>query len=137
MVADHARAWETGDENLFVSLLHDDLVFAYPTQRLNKTQAIEDFRAFQKAFSETRVYVHRVIVDRDDVAVEWQFATTNTATKKRQVVSDAIIAHVRDGRFDVWKEYLDGRVKFLQADGNLLLDEGLEPFPWPRRPSEP
>ena len=47
------------------------------------------------------------------------------------VVSDAIIAKVQDGKFIVWKEYLDGRVKLLQATGELFEEEGEEPFPWP------
>lgn len=126
-------AWETGDEALLDSLLHKDAVFAYPGRRLNKEQALEDLRFFRDAYVDTKVYLHTVIVDGDNVAVEWQFATTNKSTGKRQVVTDAIIAHIKDGRFDVWKEYLDGRVKELQAEGKLELEEGMEPFPWPKK----
>ncbi len=133
MVEAHARAWETGDDALLASLLHEDAVFAYPGRRLNKEQTLEDLRFFRDAYTDTKVYIHSVIADGDEVAVEWQFATTNTATGKREVVSDAIIAHVKDGKFDVWKEYLDGRVKGMQAEGKLELEEGEEPFPWPKK----
>ena len=132
MVRDHARAWETGDEKLLSSLLHEDVVFAYPGRRLTKAQTLVDLRHLRNANTATKVYIRKVIVDGDDVAVEWQFATTTKATGKREAVSDAIIARVKDGKFVVWKEYLDGRVRGMQADGRLALEEGEDPFPWPR-----
>lgn len=133
MVRNHARAWETGDEELLSSLLHEDIVFAYPGRRLNKEQTLEDMRFFRDAYENTKVYINTVVIDGDNVAVEWQFATTKKETGKREVVSDAIIGKIKDGQFVVWKEYLDGRVKGLQAEGTLLLEEGEEPFPWPRK----
>ena len=133
MVEDHARAWETGDEELLDSLLHEETVFAYPGRRLNKEQTLEDLRFFRDAYTDTKVYVHTVVVDGNDIAVEWQFATTKKETGKREVVSDAIIGEIKDGRFIVWKEYLDGRVKGMQAEGTLELEEGQEPFPWPKK----
>ena len=135
MVSDHARAWETGDEQLLDSLLHEDVVFAYPGRRLNKEQTLEDLRFFRDAYENTKVYIHTVVVDSDTVAVEWQFATTKKDTGKREVVSDTIIGKVKDGTFIVWKEYLDGRAKSLQAEGKLELEEGQEPFPWPAKTS--
>jgi len=133
MVSVHARAWETGDEELLTTLLHEDVVFAYPGRRLTKAQTLDDLRFFRDAYEDTKVYIHTVIVEGDNVAVEWQFATTKKDTGEREVVSDAIIGKVKDGKFIVWKEYLDGRVKGLQAEGSLELEEGEEPFPWPRK----
>jgi ketosteroid isomerase-like protein len=131
LVEEHAKAWETGNKELLESVIHKDIVFAYPGRRLNRQQTIEDFDYFSKNFNETKVYINKVIVEGNNVAVEWQFATTNIATGKRQVVSDAIIAEIRDGKFVVWKEYLDGRVKLLQETGELFMEEGEEPYPWP------
>lgn len=128
----HARAWETGDAALLDAILHEEVVFAYPRQRLNKSETIADLLAFNASFADTRVYLHRIIIDGNDLAVEWQFATTNRNTSTRSVVSDAIIGKIRDGKIIVWKEYLDGRVKQLQAAGELALEEGEEPFPWPK-----
>jgi hypothetical protein len=34
----------------------------------------------------------------------------------------------------LWKEYLDGRVSKLQMEGDLPIDEGETPFPWPPEP---
>lgn len=135
LVSQHARAWETGDEALLSSLLHEDVVFAYPGRRLTKVETLEDLRFFRDAYTDTKVYINEIIVDGDDVAVEWQFATTRKETGVREVVSDAIIGKLRDDQFVVWKEYLDGRVKGLQAEGALELEEGEEPFPWPSKVS--
>lgn len=131
MVHKHAQAWISGDMELLDSLLHDDVVFAYPGRRLNKKQTLEDLNYFKDHFKDTKVYFKEIIVDGNNVAVEWQFATTKIETGERQVVSDAIIAKVKDGKFIVWKEYLDGRVKLLQASGELFYEEGEEPYPWP------
>lgn len=133
LVQKHADAWKTGDADLLNEILHDDVIFAYPGRRLNKVQTLDDLLYFRDNFKDTEVYIHEIIIEGDDVAVEWQFATTKIETGKRQVVSDAIIGKVKDGKIIVWKEYLDGRVKLLQADGTLTFEEGQEPFPWPRK----
>jgi ketosteroid isomerase-like protein len=133
MVRSHAVAWETGNKELLASLLHSDTVFAYPGRRLNKLQTLEDLEFFKNNYIDTKVYIHNIVVDGDMVAVEWQFATTDKKTGQREVVSDAIVAKVKDGQFLIWKEYLDGRVKGLQAEGKLEFEEGSEPFPWPAK----
>ena len=113
------------------SLLHEDVVFAYPGRRLNKQETLDDLAYFKDNFRNTKIYINKIIVNGNEVAVEWQFATTEIETGQRQVVSDAIIGTVKDNQFIVWKEYLDGRVKLLQASDELFLEEGEEPFPWP------
>jgi uncharacterized protein (TIGR02246 family) len=133
LVQRHALAWESGDARLLDEILHEDVVFAYPGRRLDKQQTLEDLAYFKNHFTDTKVYISKIIIDGGDVAVEWQFATTEIATGKRSVVSDAIIGKVKDGKIIVWKEYLDGRVKTKQAEGELALEEGEEPFPWPRK----
>ncbi len=133
LVHQHAKAWEAGDYALLDSILHKDLVFAYPGRRLNKTETLKDFLDYNSSFKETKIYINKIIFDGDDFAVEWQFASTNRKTGNRTAVSDAIIGKVKDEKIIVWKEYLDGRVSRMQIAGNLSLDEGAEPFPWPKR----
>ena len=133
LVHQHAKAWETGDYALFNSVLDKDLVFAYPGRRLNKTEALKDFLDYNASFKDTKIYINKIIIDGDDFAVEWQFASTNKKTGYRTAVSDAIIGKVKDEKIIVWKEYLDGRVSRMQIAGNLTLEEGAEPFPWPKR----
>ena len=133
LIYQHAKAWEIGDYILFDSILHEDLVFAYPGRRLNKTETLKDFLDYNSSFKETKIYINKIIVNGDDFAVEWQFASTNKKTGNRTAVSDAIIGKVKDEKIIVWKEYLDGRVSRMQIAGNLSLEEGKEPFPWPKR----
>lgn len=133
IVMAHARAWETGDYELLNSILHEDAIFAYPGRRLSKNETLNDFLEYNMSFRDTKIYVNKVIAVDDDVAVEWQFASTNVRTGNRSAVSDAIIGRIKDGKIIVWKEYLDGRVSRMQASGNLSLDEGEEPFPWPAK----
>ena len=133
LVHKHAKAWETGDYKLLDSILHEDLVFAYPGRRLNKYETLADFLDYNKSFKNTKIYINKIIVNGDDLAVEWQFASTDIKTGDRTVVSDAIIGKVKGGQIIEWKEYLDGRVSRLQIAGNLTLEEGEEPFPWPKK----
>ena len=133
LVNQHAKAWETGDYELLDSILHEDLVFAYPGRRLNKAETLIDLKEYNASFKDTKIYVNKIIIDGNDVAVEWQFASTNKITGNRTAVSDAIIGRIQDGKIIVWKEYLDGRVSRMQAAGNLTLEEGEEPFPWPKK----
>jgi len=133
LVNEHAKAWETGDYELLDSLLHEDVVFAYPGRRLNKQETLQDLLDFDESFTDTKIYINEIIIEGDDVAVEWQFASTNVKTGNRTSVSDAIIGKIKDGKIIMWKEYLDGRVSRMQITGELPLEEGEEPFPWPRR----
>ena len=133
LVYKHAKAWETGNAELLDSILHKDVIFAYPGRRLNKEETLKDFLDYNMSFTNTKIYINKIIVDGEDLAVEWQFASTSIKTGNRTAVSDAIIGKVKDGKIIVWKEYLDGRVSRMQSNGTLSLEEGEEPFPWPKK----
>ncbi|MBI2659291.1 nuclear transport factor 2 family protein [Candidatus Woesearchaeota archaeon] len=133
LVYKHAKAWETGDYELLDSVLHEDIVFAYPGRRMSKQETLQDLIEYNKTFKDTKIYINKIIINGDDLAVEWQFASTNVKTGNRTAVSDAIIGEVKDGKVIVWKEYLDGRVSRMQSNGTLALEEGEEPFPWPKK----
>ena len=101
--------------------------------RMNKQETLADLIEYNKSFKNTKIYINKIIIDGENLAVEWQFASTNIKTGNRTAVSDAIIGRIKDGKIIVWKEYLDGRVGKLQSAGNLTLEEGEEPFPWPKK----
>jgi hypothetical protein len=128
----HAAAWEAGDSALLAPVLHPRARLAYPRQRVDRATWLAQLDTFGRTNEDTRIYIHRVLVDGGEFAVEWQFATTERASGIRTAVSDAIIGRVEDGKIILWKEYLDGRVIELQKGGLLPLEEGAEPFPWPR-----
>ncbi|MFT5501871.1 MAG: ketosteroid isomerase-like protein [Woeseiaceae bacterium] len=136
IVALSLMSWETLDENEFSSTAHDDLVFAYPGERTDLEGALKVFRMWKAKFKDTRVYIHQILVDGNQFAAEYQFATTNIASGKRTVMGTTAVGEVRDGAIILLKEYTDGQVDDMQRDGKLPLDEGDEPYPWPDISSE-
>lgn len=134
LVRDWLRAWEVNDERLFRSIIHPKLVFAYPGKREDHAAAIASYAEFHQSFENTRVYIHQILVDGNRFMVEYQFASTRKANGKRQAAGTIAIGEVRDGRLLIVKEYLDGRVSRMQEAGQLPVDEGAEPYPWPLVP---
>jgi len=135
LVRMHAQAWERGDTSILGQILHEDAEFAYPRRRIGRSTWAKELDAFSRTHRDTRIYLHHILAQDSTFAVEWQFASTDASTGVRTAVSDAIIGRVRDGRIVLWKEYLDGRVPELQRDGKLSLEEGENPYPWPRPPA--
>lgn len=131
LVKDSLLAWETGNEKLFVDTAHPDLLFAFPGERTNASGALNVFRYWQEHYEQTKVYIHWVLVDGMRFSVEYQFATTKKSTGKRTSMGTVAIGEIRDGKIILLKEYTDGRVSRMQEAGELPLEEGLEPFPWP------
>lgn len=132
LVRESLESWQTGDEAVFVATAHPDMLFAFPGERTGVAGALNVFRYWQQNFENTRVYIHWVLVDGNRFAVEYQFATTKKATGKRSAAGTVAIGEVRDGRIVLLKEYTDGRASRMQEAGELPLDEGEVPFPWPK-----
>jgi acetyl esterase/lipase len=134
LVRDSLRSWETGDVDLFLSTMHEDVTFAYPGERMGAAGALEVFRFWRENYENTRIYIHSLIIDGPRFAAEYQYATTRKDSGKRSAVGTVATGIVKDGKLYVVKEYLDGRVSRLQDAGELPLEEGQEPFPWPLSP---
>ena len=131
LIRDQLNAWALEDEKLFLSTIHPDIVFAYPGARLDYKGALKLFRYWADNYSETKVYFHNFIIDGENFSVEYQFATTRDKDGARSASGTLTTGQVKDGKLILWKEYLDGRVSKLQMEGELPLDEGETPFPWP------
>lgn len=126
------QSWESGDEREFLDTAHPELIFAFPGTRTDAKGALEVFRHWRKHYEKTKVYVHWTLVDGQRFTVEYQFAATQKKDGKRTASSTLAIGEVRDGRIALFKEYSDGRVTRMQLQDELPLDEGEEPYPWPR-----
>ena len=131
LVVASLESWESGDEAVFMSTAHPDLLFAFPGERTDARGALNVFRYWQTHFEDTRVYVHWVLVDGDRFAVEYQFASTKKSNGRRTATGTVAIGSVQDGKIILLKEYTDGRASRMQEAGELPLDEGETPFPWP------
>jgi len=126
------QSWESGDERGFLATAHPEMIFAFPGTRTDAKGALEVLRFWTQHYENTKVYVHRILVDGQRFTVEYQFAATQKKDGKRTASSTLAAGEVRDGRIALFKEYSDGRVTRMQLQDELPLDEGEEPYPWPR-----
>lgn len=135
LIFDLASAWANCDAALMTRTLAADVDFAYPTTRIKGIAAtVANLEAFCAEAEAVSIYfpadAFYIDAPAGRIAAELQFRAT--VKGQRQVVNDVWIATVGGGRIAVIKEYLDGRVRHLQAKGELSLEEGA-PFltPWP------
>jgi len=137
LMLDLASAWATCDTELMRTVSTEDVDFSYPTSRVLGIDAVvADLELFCGQATDTSFFVPADGFYLDEeagrVAMEIQFRTIQRGS--RQVVNDVWIATVVDGKIAVIKEYLDGRVKNLQAQGVLEYEEAPEFLtPWPAR----
>ncbi|MEH3106933.1 MAG: nuclear transport factor 2 family protein [Sphingomonas fennica] len=137
LVLDLAGVWAGCDAGLMRRTLSPDVDFSYPGRRVRGIEAaLADLAAFCAVATDRSVYFPKDAFYIDEkagrIAAEVQFRTTEKG--ERQVVNDVWIATVKDGRIAIIKEYLDGRVRRLQAEGVLGYDEGAAFLtPWPAK----
>jgi ketosteroid isomerase-like protein len=134
LVLTQLGAWATGDKEAFLETLHPDVVFAWPGKRLDLAGVTQAFDEWLEAFEGTTFQLHKAIIEGNNFAIEYRFSSTRRSNGKRHSTGTIAIGHIEDGKIRVIKEYLDGRVSRLQEAGELPVDEGEEPFPWPDTP---
>ncbi len=137
LMLDLAGVWTGCDPALMRRTLSSDVDFSYPGQRMRGIDAaLANLTAFCAAADDRSVYFPKdafyIDAANGRIAAEVQFRTT--ARGQRQVVNDVWIATIRNDRIAIIKEYLDGRVRGLQAEGVLNYDEGAAFLtPWPSK----
>jgi hypothetical protein len=131
------NAWTTPCRESLAQVLHPNALFAYPTTSLNYSASMSDFDLFVRHFTNTTITIPRngLIIDAETghVSVHWKFSTYSRSDGVRQAVNDAIVGIVSDGMFVEWLEFLDGRVKVMQAAEVLSSEDGPNGVmtPWP------
>ena len=131
LVSHFLKCWETNDVNTFQSLLHEDVLFAYPGDRLDKAELVEMFSIYQDEKKDIKIYLwDTFIMEGDRFATAYQFAATDTKTDLRQAVGTGVVGRFQDGKIILFKEYYDEEVSTLQYEGKLPLNEGIV-TPWP------
>lgn len=139
LLLDLAGVWAGCDADLMRRTLTPDVDFSYPTNRVRGIEAaLASLAEFCAVATNRSLYfpadAFYIDVANQRIAAEVQFRVTQNGN--REVVNDVWVATIRDGRIAVIKEYLDGRVRHLQAQGVLTRDTDA-PFltPWPPRVS--
>ena len=131
VIETYRDAWERGDVELLRSTINEQIVYAAPGERLEHEAFLHAFEQHHSTHTDTRIYLNTIVVDGDDVAVEWQFAATDKETGIRTAVSSANMVTVVDEKITVWKQYSDSRIPHMQAADALPIEEGEESFPSP------
>lgn len=140
LILDLASSWASCNSDLMEETVAEGVAFSYPTTAYTgRDKMLEDLAAFCGMATDTSIYLpsDAFFVDTETgrIAAELQFRTFQRGA--RQVVNDVWVAHIDDGKISVIKEYLDGRVKDLQALGVLELEESPKSLtPWPARTKE-
>jgi ketosteroid isomerase-like protein len=125
--------WQSNDYATFASLLHDDVRFAYPGGRLDKSQLLALFRSYHQEKRDIRVYFwDHFFLSGERFFTAYQFAATDVKSGKRQAVGTGVAGEIKDGKIVLLKEYYDNEVAWHQYEGTLPLDEGTV-MPWPAR----
>lgn len=137
IIFDFAAGWTTCDPEYMKRSFAEDVSFSYPTTSVvGLDKMISDLELFCNMAKDTSFYFPKdafyIDTETGRIAAEVQFRSFQRGN--RQVVNDVWIATVKDGKGVILKEYLDGRVKDLQALGVLELEESPEQLtPWPPR----
>jgi uncharacterized protein (TIGR02246 family) len=111
-----ATSWSKGDAKAFAALFMPDGEFVVPGQRVVGIEAIEKVAsAFAKSHAHVNIKIQRVIVDRHQAVVEWQWEDTENSTGKQTQADDAIVIDFVDGRIKRWREYIDSQTPTVNS----------------------
>jgi ketosteroid isomerase-like protein len=131
LVQNFIKSWETNDVALFSATLHDDVVFSFPGDRLDKQQLVNLFRTYHQEKKNIKIYLwDQFFVAGDKFFTAYQFAATDRVKDKRQAVGTGVMGRIKDGKIILFKEYYDNEVASHQYADELPLDEGVV-SPWP------
>lgn len=140
LIFELATAWADCNSDAMTGAVAEDVKFSYPTTAYEGLDTmLADLDTFCGMATDVSIYLPEdafyIDTENGRVAAELQFRAFQRGS--RQVVNDVWVASIEDGKITVIKEYLDGRVKDLQAQGVLQLEESPAFLtPWPPRTEE-
>ena len=124
------KCWETGDAGKFSQAFSEQVLFAYPGDRLDKPALIQMFKDYHQAKKDIKIYFGNFLVEGSRFAMSYQFAATDKATGARQAVGTGASGVFEGGKLVLYKEFYDEHVAPKQAAGQIPLDEGtVTPYP--------
>jgi ketosteroid isomerase-like protein len=123
LVTHMLKAWETNDVAAFSDAFSKGAIFAYPGDRLSKSELVDMFKEYQTQKKDIKIYVGLFLVQGNRFSGQYQFAATDRKSGKRQAVGTAITGIVKDGKLVVYKEYWDQHILNWQEEGKIPLDE--------------
>lgn len=106
-------AWVSGDAAAFANLFTDNGELIVPGQRWQGRDAIAaESTRFLENFT-VAIEIRRILIDRNQVAVEWDWSETSKPTgQKTGQAQDAILIDFEEGRICRWREYIDTKTGY-------------------------
>ena len=102
------RAWEEEDLEAIIADYAPDIVHTSPGGRRVGVAAMRETNArYLAEYTAFTAELTRLLVDGDQVAIEWTWGETRRADGRRRSVDDAIIFVLRDWQIVSWREYFD------------------------------
>jgi uncharacterized protein (TIGR02246 family) len=109
-------AWIDRNADTLSQLFTLDGELVLPGESWKGRQKIrEEIDKFSQQYKDVVITIHRVIIDGNQAAVEWQYEDTEIATNKRNLADDVIILEVKDGQISYWREYFDIKTPLRQS----------------------
>jgi uncharacterized protein (TIGR02246 family) len=109
LVERQAKAWEQGDISTIVRDFAPNATFIAASYTFEGRDAIEKtVEDFFKEFTDVKITIKRIIIEKNQGAVEWDWSDRSKETNQRSEAEDAIIFEVQDdGKIIYWREYIE------------------------------
>lgn len=109
LVNRQAKAWETQDVASLIGDFAPDAIFKAGGFTFTGVDAIQKAAEdYFRQFTDTEVEIKRILVEKNQGAVEWDWRDRNQKTGKISAAEDAIIFELRDdGKIVYWREYIE------------------------------
>ena len=107
LIEQAANSWIKGDAKAFATMFTPDGEFVVPGQRLVGEGAIKKVAVAFNNTHQVHIKIQRILVDRQQVVVEWQWEDTENGTGKQTRADDVIVVDFTDGKIKRWREYID------------------------------
>lgn len=109
MVKRQATAWETQDPELLIGDFAEDALFLAAGFKFQGRAAIQKAAEdYFRNFTDTEVTIKRIILEKNQGAVEWDWRDRKRKTNQLSAAEDAIIFELNDdSKIVYWREYIE------------------------------
>jgi uncharacterized protein (TIGR02246 family) len=102
------EAWIAQDADALTKLFTPDGEVIIPGQFwLGERRIREEVIHFAQQYKDVKIDIKRIIIERNQAAVEWNYEDTEKNTGRRNQSDDVIVVDFKDGRISRWREYFD------------------------------
>ncbi|NDJ24180.1 SgcJ/EcaC family oxidoreductase [Nostoc sp. B(2019)] len=102
------EAWIAQDADALAQMFTPDGEIIVPGKKWQGRARIrEEITHFAQQYSDVKIDIKRIIVEKNQAAVEWYYEDIHKATGRRNKADDVIVVDFKDGLISRWREYFD------------------------------